>query len=75
MVLQELTVNLCNGSTEHQHHALVDSIDGVFEGGRCFAGDVMEDSLLDPLSERTRANTRTGFWKLIESKAIIDVFV
>jgi hypothetical protein len=40
-----------------------------------FTGGVMGNSLLDPSSERTRANTRTGFWKTVESKAITDVFV
>ena len=40
-----------------------------------FAGGVMGNSLLDPFSERTRANTRTGFWKAVENNAITDVFV
>jgi hypothetical protein len=34
----------------------------------------MGNSLLDPFSERTRANTRNGFWKPIENKSITDVF-
>ncbi len=75
MVEQELTANSCSGSTERQHHAFLDSIFVVFERGRCFAGDVMEISLLDPFSERTRANTTTGFWKHVENKAITDVYV
>ena len=74
MVWQELTTNFCNGSTEHQHHGFLDGIGVVFERGRCLAGDVMGNSLLDPFSERTRANTRTGFWKPIENKSITDVF-
>jgi hypothetical protein len=75
MVQQELTANSCNGSTEHQHHAFWDSIGVVFERGRCFAGDAMENSLLDPFSGRTRANTRNGFRKPVENKVITDVSV
>jgi hypothetical protein len=72
MVRQELTGNSCNGSTEHQHHGSWDGIGVVFERERCIAGDAMGNSLLDPFSERTRANTRDGFWKPIENKAITD---
>jgi hypothetical protein len=35
----------------------------------------MENSLLESFSERTRANTKTGFWKPIENKLITDVSV